>query len=642
MFSILISEKGGSERREHYDRAELTIGRVQGNDLVLAKGNVSKRHARLLYREDQFIVNDLKSTNGTYVNGRKITQATIVREGDKVYIGDFVLRVEATLATSAQASPRGVPTTPRLSDDGSTPHPPASPSRSPALGSLPPAPRASAPRITSMPGPRDFISHFPLERDPDELEPAYVPGPPKVPTGARMTPHGGGAESLVPDFAAPPRATSPSPGSSHSPPQVAPAERVALADPAAHARRQALLGALVARAAASLGDPIPIQASAELTRRVGELLSIQAGVMMAAGEIPASIPIDGLVADAARELLGTGPLELLLADEEVLEIHVAGHDHVMATEARRQLVSEVVYTSEAALVRALDRLCRSAGRAIAEDEVYVERRLGSGARLFAILPTVPGQGAMAVLRKPQRADLSLDDLTRAGTISRAIGGLLRLGVMARANMLVTGSIGAGTTSLLSALAAAGRTDDRVIVLQDDDELILTQPHTVSILLESASEARVRAVRAATRMHPDRLVVGAFAGVVAAEIIDAIGDGVDGVLAAAHASTIRQAMLRLTADLAATRAALSPDVAREWLASAFDLAIEVARLPNGQHRVMRVAELGVENGAVVARDIFTFTAEHAGPGAFDATGLVPRIVEDLRAKGVAVDASLFKR
>ena len=87
MFTIVISEKGGSERRESFDKPEVNVGRVQGNDLMLPKGNVSKHHARLLYRDGRFIVTDLKSTNGTYVNGRKIAQATIVREGDKIYVG---------------------------------------------------------------------------------------------------------------------------------------------------------------------------------------------------------------------------------------------------------------------------------------------------------------------------------------------------------------------------------------------------------------------------------------------------------------------------------------------------------------------------------------------------------------------------
>src|SRR5208283_3786108 len=103
MFTIIISEKGGAERREAFDKNEINVGRVQGNDLMLPKGNVSKHHARLLYRDGRFIVTDLKSTNGTYVNGRKISQATIVREGDKIYIGDFVLRLET--AVQLVASP---------------------------------------------------------------------------------------------------------------------------------------------------------------------------------------------------------------------------------------------------------------------------------------------------------------------------------------------------------------------------------------------------------------------------------------------------------------------------------------------------------------------------------------------------------
>src|SRR4051812_46987465 len=104
MFAIVISEKGGAERRELFAKHEINVGRVQGNDLMLPKGNVSKRHARLIFRDGRFIVTDLKSTNGTYVNGRKIAQATIVREGDKIYVGDFVLRVELT-ASSPNSGP---------------------------------------------------------------------------------------------------------------------------------------------------------------------------------------------------------------------------------------------------------------------------------------------------------------------------------------------------------------------------------------------------------------------------------------------------------------------------------------------------------------------------------------------------------
>src|SRR5450432_4377911 len=138
MFTIIISEKGGAERRELFDKHEINVGRVQGNDLMLPKGNVSKRHARLLYRDGRFIVTDLKSTNGTYVNGRKIAQATIVREGDKIYIGDFVLRLDSGAQSTDEPSNAQQP------DDGGRSLQrtgPSSPSGAPPNGPTnPPAP----------------------------------------------------------------------------------------------------------------------------------------------------------------------------------------------------------------------------------------------------------------------------------------------------------------------------------------------------------------------------------------------------------------------------------------------------------------------------------------------------------------------
>ena len=94
MFSILITEKGGETKRLEFDRPEITIGRVQGNDIVLPKGNVSKRHSRIVFKDGKYIIVDLKSTNGTYVNGRKITAPLVVKGADKIYIGDFIMNIE--------------------------------------------------------------------------------------------------------------------------------------------------------------------------------------------------------------------------------------------------------------------------------------------------------------------------------------------------------------------------------------------------------------------------------------------------------------------------------------------------------------------------------------------------------------------
>jgi pilus assembly protein CpaF len=149
-FTVVVSEKGGAERRQTFDTTELNVGRVQGNELMLPKGNVSKRHARLLFRDGRFIVTDLNSTNGTYVNRRRIAQATIVREGDRIYIGDFVLRIElgALDTFDDKTGNTGRPSFPSVPDRGSSSDPglrlpsqeaPATPSSPDELTQLPAA-----------------------------------------------------------------------------------------------------------------------------------------------------------------------------------------------------------------------------------------------------------------------------------------------------------------------------------------------------------------------------------------------------------------------------------------------------------------------------------------------------------------------
>jgi pilus assembly protein CpaF len=360
------------------------------------------------------------------------------------------------------------------------------------------------------------------------------------------------------------------------------------------------------------------------------------------------LDLDALLVEARREIFEIGPLTPLLEDEDVTEIQVNRHDHVIALHGRRPVPVELGFSSEAAVGRAIRRLCIGAGKPLVEGEAFVDRRLRGGNRMFAVLPSRPDdQGHLMVVRKPQRANLSLEDLVRSGTISRAMASLLSQCVAAHANILVAGAVGAGTTTLLGALAGAGSTEDRVVVLQEEDELVFNQPLTFSLLLGDQPEERARAVQAAVHLRPDRLVVGAFAGMVAGQVVDAMSNGAVGVIAGTPAPTLRQAVLRLAVDIAAGRPGLTTEAARQWLASVFDLAIEVARLRDGRHRVLRVAELGLEEGELAIRDIFTFTVERTAAGGtiegtFAPTGVVPSLVDDLAVRGVPLDSSIFRR
>ena len=321
----------------------------------------------------------------------------------------------------------------------------------------------------------------------------------------------------------PPMPTAPPPGPSVPPaavssPSAAPrssvrsaAESVGTVDASQAARHRALLAKLIDAAAGSADlealsrEPVDPATTAQLDRSLAQ----HAAAMRS--ELPADLDPETLVGEARRELLELGPIGPLLEDEGVEEIQVIRHDHVVALHDKKQVATEIAFSSEAAVARIVRRLAARSGLPLTSDEQFVDRRLMGGARLFAVLPPASGDAHMLVIRKPRRADASIEDLVRTGAISRAMASFFALAVQGRANILVTSAVGGGAPTLLGALAGAGDLEDRLVVLQEDDELVFNQPHTVSILLGNTAQEGARAVRAAIRVRPDRLVVGAFAG-----------------------------------------------------------------------------------------------------------------------------------
>lgn len=626
MFAILVSEKGGTQHREIFDKSEINVGRVQGNDLMLPKGNVSKRHARLLYRDGRFIVTDLKSTNGTYVNGRKISQATIVREGDKIYVGDFVLQVEAA-------------------DQGAAPGP---------VRPQPPAPTATLtnPALAPANVPPNWDSDSTVKRDrPAANREANDPLPriPKDPGGSQTsagTPIGTPA-SLANNFdplreSATPRRMTPT-GSGSSPRASAPAVRVATA-------RSQSLSSLMERVGDTIDlDPLHLQEEPEheLVLRIERTVREQAKRLQEEGQLAQPVDIEDLILDAHAELFGLGPLEHLLDDDQVQEIRVTGHDRVTAVRSGEPLHVDPQFSGEAAVLRAIVRLCRKSSEPLHRGESTVQRCLPGGILLSAVLPPTSLDGHVLLIRKPRHPDIVLEDLVRNGTVSRAMATFLAQCVASRVNMLVVGA-SATVGPMLAALTASASPDDRTLTLQPVDELFGLTSSPPCLRLPDMADHGALIVRAAGTVHPDRLIVTPFSGHVAAETLSLIGEGTEGVIAGAHAPSLRSAIDRIVPDLMAARPGLTPQAAMAWLSASFGLAIETATLRDGRARVLRISELSsvdvVPNGT---RDIFTFAPERTAAGGsvegvFAASGVVPRVIEDLAARGVSIDSGLFKR
>jgi pilus assembly protein CpaF len=665
MISIIISEKGGAERRERYEVDEITIGRVKGNDLLLARGNVSKRHARLIFRDGRYIVTDLKSTNGTYVNHRRITSATLVREGDRIYVGDFVLRIE-----DPQKPDPAVPAAP-----ASTPSGVVEPESS--TGSSSRRERASG-GVAATPSPHldahDVVSHFPIEHDPDDSSPAIeVPGPPKLPTGVR--PSSGGPQrtptagtltdtalstlnseaAALPSSAlaiSSPAAGSVEPVTSDTGPGPVPTPADLGAEKQRIAAQQALLDTLVSATEEQIGGAAldaAVHPSAELRARIEGVLDARLGEMTARGPLAGGIEASALREAARRELCDLGPLGPLLADENVTRVQVLLCELGVHRRGRKVAYEGLAYTSERAVGRAVRRLCADAGvGSAAEGEPRrIDVELGNGKRLFAVRPPVSPRGQLVVVERERRPSVSLEQLVRNGTISRGMATLLGHCVAARANILVAGAVGTGAPGVLDALVRAVPHERHSVWLVAEGHEDAVPSDGAALLMGGSAEAGVAAVQAAARLAPDHVVVPPVGGAVRAALLDAVGQGLEGVLMCAQAAGLGQALGRMAAELSAARAGLTPEIAWEWLGASFDLGVEVGLLRDGRMRVLRLAELRTSSQGTRVKDIFTFAyhrtaAGGAIEGSFYCTGHVPRIVDHLSAIGMPLDTSIFRR
>ena len=351
--------------------------------------------------------------------------------------------------------------------------------------------------------------------------------------------------------------------------------------------------------------------------------------------------------DARAELLELGVLGPLIEDESVTEIAVAGLSSITATRAGRRVIVEPPLSSDGSVRRVLARLLRQAGSPLVADETVVSRKLPNGFRLTAVTGARAPTGTLLRLDRAQRVDATLDDLVRAGAVSRGIATFLRHCMAVRANVLIVGSRDARPATIAGALASASP-DGHVIAIQDSD-IIVSNSVTVSHIDVSGATTELGGlVEFAARLPDARLVVDNFGGATAAAVLDVVAGGADGLIAVVNAASLRRALARLPAELAVVRPSLGVSAAREWLATTFDLVIDVARLRDGRQRVVRIGEpSGIDGGDITVRDIFAFVVERTATGGsvegtFQATGVAPRLVNDMAARGIHVDSGVFSR
>jgi len=355
------------------------------------------------------------------------------------------------------------------------------------------------------------------------------------------------------------------------------------------------------------------------------------------------VDLESIGHNAHRELVGLGALEPLLSDEEVVEIHCVRFGQVFAmrgSPVATEVTEEFGFSSEEALERVIARLVHQSGESLRLGESVVERRLDR-ASFVAISPPFASNHVLTV-RKLRRAETTLDELVHKNSLSRPMAQFLEACVDARANILVAGA--SCTSTALAALAAAGAPGEHVVVVHDGEEIGVGSAQVVNLPSDTAPAGGEEAVHAAAALGPDRLLVGRLTGSVAAATLDAITRGEANVFAAVPATSLRQGVARVVAQLVLYRHGVAIDAIREMVGEAFDIAIEVAPFADGRMRMIRIAELTYDGPkGLILRDLFVFTPDASGvDGTFAPSGVVPRIATDFASRGVRLDASLFKR
>ena len=353
-------------------------------------------------------------------------------------------------------------------------------------------------------------------------------------------------------------------------------------------------------------------------------------------------------------MLGYGPLEALLADDDVTEIMVNGADNIFVERNGRLTRDAARFTSEGQLRRVIERIVSKVGRRIDESSPLVDARLADGSRVNAIIPPLAVDGSSLTIRKFAREPFTAADLVRFGTLSAEMAQVLDACVKARLNIIVSGGTGTGKTTLLNVLSGYIPASERIITIEDAVELQLQQEHVVRLEsrpmnIEGQGEITIRElVRNALRMRPDRIVVGECRGGETLDMLQAMNTGHEGSISTVHSNSPRDAIARMETLVLMSGMDLPLRAVREQIASAIDVIVQIARMKDGTRRVTHLTEVQAMEGDIVTlQDAFVFDysagvdADGRHLGHAMATGVRPRFADRFVDLGIVLPPSVFQ-
>ena len=349
----------------------------------------------------------------------------------------------------------------------------------------------------------------------------------------------------------------------------------------------------------------PDSAREEIRDIVHEIVSIKNVVLSISEQ-------EDLLDDICNDVLGFGPLEPLLARDDIADIMVNGPTRTFIEVAGKIQLTNVRFRDAAQLMNICQRIVSQVGRRVDEASPICDARLLDGSRVNVIAPPLAIDGAALTIRKFKKDKLTLDQLIKFGAISPAGGEILKIIGQVRCNVVISGGTGSGKTTLLNCLTNYIEAGERVITCEDAAELQLQQPHVVRLEtrpanLEGAGQITMRdLVKNCLRMRPERIIVGEVRGPEAFDLLQAMNTGHDGSMGTLHANSPREALSRMESMITMGGFSLPSRTIREMIVSSVDVIVQAARLRDGSRRITHITEvIGMEGDVVITQDLFLY-------------------------------------
>ncbi|MGB0799373.1 MAG: CpaF family protein, partial [Planktomarina sp.] len=353
------------------------------------------------------------------------------------------------------------------------------------------------------------------------------------------------------------------------------------------------------------------------------------------------------------EVMGLGPLEPLLQDDTVTDILVNGPHKVFVERDGKLTLSAVRFKDNKHLARVIDKIVSAVGRRVDESNPYVDARLPDGSRFNVMVSPIAVDGALVSIRKFSRENLDILDLIQYGGLSHPMAEYLRAAVATRLNIIVSGGTGSGKTTMLNALSAYINDRERILTIEDTAELQLQQPHVGRMESRPANVEGKGMVsprdclRNALRMRPDRIIVGETRGDEVIDMLQAMNTGHDGSMTTIHANGPRDGISRLENMIAMAGIEMPIKAVRAQVASAVNIVVQLARMPDGKRRMTSITEItGMEGDVISMQEIFRFARQGLAEdgtvlGDFEALGTRPHYSDRFNQWGFDLPADLFK-